>query len=564
MSSHRTIRNALVIALLATISAFAGEKTQAASNSVEDQQRAKNDPVADRIFYREAKFVQDLKRYSPIVETYIQNLRPDDDMGKAPSSDKYFIGRMVMKNGIEDVSFQKDTRRLPNRILEKLNNFYKMSYVPLGFMQMVYITAFDKQNYDLKYLHQEFLGDVRTLVFDVVTKPKVKGPHFVGRIWVEDQDYTIVRFNGTYEPQGRLNYFFHFDTWRINARPGVWVPAFIYTEESDAKYAFFRKLAMKSQTRLWGYDLQLPTGTDEFTAVQVDAAQDVSDRTGTAANDILPVESEHRWEREAEDHVLDRLQRAGVLAPDGEVSKVLQTVLNNLQITNNLDIQPEVRARVLLTTPLESFTIGHTVVISRGLLDVLPDEASLAMVLAHELAHIALGHRIDTKYAFGDRMVFPDEETFRRIQVAHDPHEEDAADQKALEFLKTSPYKDKLGNAGLFLRALENKSKELPALITPQFGSRMAKGDSVLRMSALLQSAPQLKVTDVKQIAALPLGSRIKLDPWDDHVELQKTKPVTLLSARDKMAFEVTPMFPHLARYRAPEQVANAAESGHK
>ena len=162
----------------------------------------------------------------------------------------------------------------------------------------------------------------------------------------------------------------------------------------------------------------------------------------------------HKWEREAEDHVLDRLQRAGVLAPDGDVSKVLQTVLNNLEITNNLDIQPEVRARVLLTTPLESFTIGHTVVVSRGLLDVLPDEASLAMVLAHELGHIVLGHRLDTKYAFGDRMVFPDEETFRRIQLARDPRLEEAADQKAVELLQELPLQGQAGERWIVLARL--------------------------------------------------------------------------------------------------------------
>jgi hypothetical protein len=394
----------------------------------------------------------------------------------------------------------------------------------------------------------------------VSPKPKVKGPHFVGRIWVEDQDYTIVRFNGTYMPQRRLNFYFHFDTWRTNMRPGVWLPAFIYTEESDAKYALFRKLAMRSQTRLWGYNLKLPADADEFTSVQVESASDISDQT-QVTNDIIPVESAHKWEREAEDDVLDRLQRAGLLAPDGEVSKVLQTVINNLEVTNKLDIQPEVRARVLLTTPLESFAVGHTIVVSRGLLDVLHDEASLAMVLAHELGHIALGHRLDTKYAFGDRMVFPDEETFQRIQVARNPHDEEAADKKALEFLQNSPYKDKLANAGLFLRALESRSKQLSSLITPQFGTRMAKGDSVLRMSSLLQSAPALQTNDVNQIAALPLGSRVKLDPWDDRVELKKNKTVPLLSARDKMAFEVTPMIPHLARYR-DGQVANAAGSG--
>ena len=111
------------------------------------------------------------------------------------------------------------------------------------------------------------------------------------------------------------------------------------------------------------------------------------------------------------------------------------------------------------------------------------------------------------------------------------------------------------------MRALEERSKELPALITPQFGSRMAKGDSVLRMSALLQSAPALQITDISQVAALPLGSRIKLDPWDDHVELNKSKPIRLQLAREKMPFEVTPMFPHLARYR-DTQMANATGNG--
>ena len=549
----------VIISLLLTLSLCAAEDTQPTSNVNPTSQVANE--VSDRIFYREAKFVEDLKPLTPIVETYIQNFKADQELGQVPTSDKYFLGRLIMKKGIQDVSFQEGKEKsFPSLILEKLNGFYRMNYVPLGFMEMVYIGAFDKNNYELKYLHQEFLGQIRTLVFDVSPKAKVKGPHFSGRIWVEDQDYTIVRFNGTYLPERRLNFYFHFDSWRINARPGVWVPAFIYTEESDAKYALFRKLAMRGQTRLWGYDLKIPTDTDELTAVQVDSAKDVSDQTDSA-NEIVPVESEHVWEREAEDHVLDRLQRAGVLAPDGEVSKILQTVVNNLEITNNLDIQPPVRARVLLTTPLESFTVGHTIVISRGLLDVLPDEASLAMVLAHELGHIALGHRLDTKYAFGDRVVFPDEETFRRIQVARSPQEEEAADKKAIEFLQNSPYKDKLGNAGLFLRALEDRSKDLPALITPEFGTRIAKGDNVLRMSALLQSAPPLKDGDVNQIAALPLGSRIKLDIWDDHVEMNKSKPVPLLSARDKMAFEVTPMIPHLARY-SDAQVANAAPNG--
>jgi hypothetical protein len=76
-----------------------------------------------------------------------------------------------------------------------------------------------------------------------------------------------------------------------------------------------------------------------------------------------------------------------------------------------------------------------------------------------------------------------------------------------------------------------------------------------------LASAPQIQPERVDQIAALPLGGRIKLDPWSDQVELSKAKPVTLTSAREKMPFEITPFFPYLTRLSVPgnEKVALTA-----
>jgi hypothetical protein len=241
------------------------------------------------------------------------------------------------------------------------------------------------------------------------------------------------------------------------------------------------------------------------------------------------------------------LQRIGLLAPSGEVDKILATVVNNLLVTNNIDLGGDIHCRVLLTSPLESFTIGHTIVVSRGLLDVLPDEASLGMVLAHELSHIVLGHHFDTKLAFNDRMFFPDENSFQRLGFKHSAAEEEAADTKALELLKNSPYKDKLGNAGLFLKALQQKAPELPNLIRSHLGNSIADGKSI-RMSSLLAAAPALDEKRLDQIAALPLGGRIRVDPWTDQVELSKAKAVPLNSSREKMEFELTPFFPYLTR----------------
>src|SRR5208282_2503426 len=118
-------------------------------------------------------------------------------------------------------------------------------------------------------------------------------------------------------------------------------------------------------------------------------------------------------------------------------------------------------------------TVGHTIVVSRGLLDVLPDEASLAMVLGHELSHIVLGHHFDTKLAFNDRMFFPDEDSFQRLDFRRDGADEAAADAKAMELLNNSPYKDKLGSAGLFLKALQERAPDLRNLIRPHLGNSL-------------------------------------------------------------------------------------------
>jgi len=499
---------------------------------------------------REAEIVKTLTKYTPLVETYLQLLEPDKELGAVPYSDKYFLGKLDLKKGINDKSLLPEPG-FPSRAKDWLTRFFSVQYVRTGFAQMIFVDdkRFDRGNYDFAYVRREFLGEVRCFVFDVKAKPKL-ARGFIGRIWVEDQNYNIVRFNGTYTPPSGSDVFFHFDSWRENMGPGLWLPAYVYVEESDYRYFLGnRKLRFKGQTRIWGYDIGHSAPQEGLTSLSVDSdrVRDDADVTENTA----AVQNLRAWERLAEDNVLNRLQNAGLLAPEGPANKVLETVLSNIEITNNLDIQPSVRARVLLTTPIESFCIGHTVVLSRGLIDVLPDEASLATVLAHELAHISLGHQIDSKYAFNDRMLFADEETFTNFGLKRDEKEEAAADKKAAEFLQNSPYKDKLGNAGLFLRALNKRSAALPNLLEPHLGNAIARNKKVQRMPDLLKIAPELEIGNVGQIAALPLGSRLKIDPWNDTIELLQAKPVSLLSAQEKMPFEVAPVFLHLTRQKA-------------
>jgi len=503
------------------------------------------DQVLDRIVEREHFFVAQMRHMHPLVETYIQNMKSDKELGAVPVHDHYFLGRLDMSNGTDDRTFS-GRPGFGRRMLDSLTSVYELHFLPLGFAQMVMMDDdFQKRFYNLTFVRREFLGEIRCLVIDVQPKESSGKGRFLGRIWVEDQDYNIVRFNGTYSPHTGTS-LYHFDSWRLNMRPGVWLPAYVYSEESDMKHRMTQGLRFKAQTRLWGYDIKNLGRNDELTSIQVDAPETVKDQS-EGGQDATPVEAERMWQRQAEDNAVERLQKIGLLAPRGDVDKVLTTVVNNLIVTNNLDIQPEIRARVLLTAPLESFTIGHTIVVSRGLLDVLPDEASLAMVLARELAHIALGHQLDTRYAFNDRMFFADEDTFSNFTFRRSRADEDEADKRALELLANSPYKDKLGNAGLFLKALQDRAPDLKNLIRARLGDGMVSGKT-LRMSALLNSAPQLDERKKDQIAALPLGGRIKVDPWTSQASLAKAKPVALLSAREKMPFEVTPVFPYITR----------------
>jgi hypothetical protein len=249
------------------------------------------------------------------------------------------------------------------------------------------------------------------------------------------------------------------------------------------------------------------------------------------------------------------LQRVGLLAPPNDVDKVLEAYVNNIEVGNNLDIEPEVHCRVLLTGTLEAFSIGHTIVVSRGLLDALPDEGSLATIVAQELADIMVTKPSTDQWGFNDATNVSTVEALSHFSFRDNPTDMQTASQKAADLLKNSIYKDKLGNAGLFLKQLDAESKDLPALIDPRLGNRVAP------FATLVANAPALKPDNLDQIAALPIGSRIKLDPWSDQIELLKPKPVTLLSAREKMPFQVTPFEPYLTRYQKPGATVNADPS---
>jgi len=509
------------------------------------------DDFVDSAILQEARLTKLMRNFKPVVETYVQEEKHDSDGQISPKDDHYFLSRLDLtgnapaSRGFETRErskhkwFQKRSKKLPRSAA---------AFAAGGFAQSVFpdLDHFDRQNYAFEFVRWETLGEVRCVVMDVTPHEKSANRGFLGRIWVEDQDFNIVRFTGTYTSKPFSKRSFHFDSWRLNTLGIMWMPAYVYTQESDPHDPSSHGFWFKAQTRVWGYDLAHAGDHREYAKPLTDNPAGVDPSRREASQDVSPNLTVGGTTYTPEDEVVERLQVAGLMAPDGEVDRILETVVNNLLIVNNLDLAG-VRCRVLLTTPLESFVLGRTIVVSRGLLDVLPDEATLAAVLAHELAHVVLQHSLGAEFSSQFSSPFSDLEIFAKLNFRFDPAKEADADRKGQELFSKSPYKDKAASVPIFLQALEARSARLPGLLharlSNDFGSSHLVG-----MQALVSAPKRPQVNQSDQIAALPLGSRIKVDPWSDRIEMLKSKPPILLFASENRPFEVSPFFPYLKR----------------
>jgi hypothetical protein len=392
---------------------------------------------------QERRLTKLMRNFKPIVETYIQNQKRDSEVQTSPKDDVYFLSRLHLdENGIDNRDFETREHVKPER-KGLLRTVKPEVFTSDDFAREIFpdLDHFDRQNYTFKLVRWETLNEVRCIVMDVNPREGSDNRGFVGRIWVEDQDNNIVRFTGTHTGKRNSKHEFHFDSWRLNTLGSMWMPAYTYTQESDPNDPASHGLWFKAQTRIWGYDLQQAGDHKEYAKPLTDNPSAAADpNSGEASQNLSPQLTVGESTYTPEDQVVERLQLAGLMAADGGVDRILETVVNNLQVTNNLDIAG-VRCRVLLTTPLESFVVGRTIVLSRGLLDVLPDEATLGAVVAHELAHIVLKHSLGAENSPRFRPAFSDLEIFTKLNFRFDAAKEAEADKKARSCFPSRPTK---------------------------------------------------------------------------------------------------------------------------
>jgi hypothetical protein len=529
--------------------------------------------LIDKAIIREKDVIKVVKERAPLVETYIQNMKPDALLLQVPESDEHHLARVDFSKVINDDAYKENKGNFEAKksklsfftnsfaALGGISGSLRLTFHESGFVQMILMDSngFDRQHYTFTFIRNDFLGNIPTAVFDVQPiSGKREYGRFFGRIWVETHDGNVVRFNGDFAGSiETMKEFYHFDSWRTNVQPGLWLPTSFYVEESDPRSPE-STLRFKAINYVWGYALKVPDTNAENTSLSVVNAQDVSND----APDVSPLGAQREWQQQAEDNVIERLFQAGLLDAPSDFDKTLEALANNILVYNNIQVSRPIRVRTLLTEPLESLAVGNTIILSKSLIDTTSvmttdgkqQEGDLNALLAFQLAHIILDHRLDTKYAFSDRLLFPSTSVFERIPMHHTDADNMAAAKKAMDLLNAKELADGQQYFGLYLEQLQQRLKGLTALNTPMIGDALIKSDKdpTFWMQAMVPKGIKLDMKDLKQQAAMPLASFLKFDPWTDQVIQMHPSFEPIINERDKMPFEVEPVYLKLAYYTAP------------
>ncbi len=115
--------------------------------------------------------------------------------------------------------------------------------------------------------------------------------------------------------------------------------------------------------------------------------------------------------------------------------------------------------------------IGNSIIISRGLLNLVPDDSVLAVLLARQIAHIVLDDPDPFTLRWPESLfAFSKKQDFPGLGIRHTPKQEESADQEALLLIKGSRYEHAVPETKVFLSQLSAESRRFRNLVRPRFG----------------------------------------------------------------------------------------------
>src|SRR5882762_2842 len=213
----RTLFELFVIGLVAGQNAAQSPDPAKSLPSVPARNFVGSDVLIDSAIRQERRLIDLMRNFKPVIETYIQEEKPDSDLGTSPKSDHYFLSRLDLTGNAPAILAFAEPERSKERWEKKLRKVAQ-PFAADGFAQALFpdLNHFDRQHYTFEFVRWEVLGEVRCGAVDVKPRESSENPGFVGRIWVEDRDFNIVRFTGTYTSTALSRRAFHFDSWRLN------------------------------------------------------------------------------------------------------------------------------------------------------------------------------------------------------------------------------------------------------------------------------------------------------------------------------------------------------------
>ncbi len=147
------------------------------------------------------------------------------------------------------------------------NRFEKISFFPmpsyggvtpedlddLGGINPFALEPSKVDRYNFRYVGKEKIDELNLHVFDVAPKvvpdpKKTKERLFAGRVWVDDQDFLIVKTKGKGVPETKINKFPTVETYREQIDGRYWFPTYSYADEElifDSGEALHIRLQVK-------------------------------------------------------------------------------------------------------------------------------------------------------------------------------------------------------------------------------------------------------------------------------------------------------------------------------
>lgn len=139
------------------------------------------------------------------------------------------------------MTFTSDGKRFEKITYAPISTLKELQITPediedLGGVNPFAINPRDANDYTFNYIGKQKIDELNTHVFDVRPKvipnpDKTKKRYFVGRIWVDDRDFMIVKSKGKGVPEPGKQKFPVVETWRTNVDGKYWFPA--YTSSDD-------------------------------------------------------------------------------------------------------------------------------------------------------------------------------------------------------------------------------------------------------------------------------------------------------------------------------------------